>query len=293
MCHRFIKGKEEDAKFLEGNFTVNSMLKSSLVIKDQVKVKVLLLILPNYRPPHPRVATALSSVSSFFSIFFFSSLFVFRWSQKSSINTPSIALYCWKMSPLRMLENTRSLLETTLESPMRQSASISTVSIISCSPDTTTNSKTINLNFHGFFLTNLKKFYRSCLFICYCFLLQINNLIWEKFRIRSFEIGCWIWWARYKPWFVQSSIVWVGTWNNSRWRNHEIPGKFSRYLSMCWETIFSTIVKLQLVYINYLSTVKLSLLVSVGLLSFYLGDKNQLNLRLKLNISNEIIVFYG
>ena len=62
---------------------------------------------------------------------------------------------------------------------------------------------------------------------------------------------------------------------------------------MCWETIFSTIVKLQLVYINYLSTVKLSLLVSVGLLSFYLGDKNQLNLRLKLNISNEIIVFYG
>ena len=149
--------------------------------------KAFLYSCQNLGPPAPqfRRSCVFRRSSSFFlffiSISFFSfSLFVFRWSQKSSINTPSIALYCWKMSPLRMLENTRSLLETTLESPMRQSASISTVSIISCSLDTTTNSKTMNLNFHGFFLTNLKKFYRSCLFICYCFL---SETIWfEKIQ---------------------------------------------------------------------------------------------------------------
>ena len=147
--------------------------------------KAFLYSCQNLGPPAPqfRRSCVFRRSSSFFlffiSIFFFS-LFVFRWSQKSSINTPSIALYCWKMSPLRMLENTRSLLETTLESPMRQSASISTVSIISCSLDTTTNSKTMNLNFHVFFWPIWRSFTDLvCLFV----IVFLSETIWfEKIQ---------------------------------------------------------------------------------------------------------------
>ena len=117
-------------------------------------IKDLFIFLPKSGSPCSPVPTVLrlSPVVFilFFSIFFSFSLFVFRWSQKSSINTPSIALYCWKMSPLRMLENTRSLLETTLESPMRQSASISTVSIISCNQFETSKNETMNFPIHQF-----------------------------------------------------------------------------------------------------------------------------------------------
>ena len=59
----------------------------------------------------------------------------------------------------------------------------------------------------------LAQLYKTCLFTCNCVLLCLRQYDWSKnlwrFRIRSFRIGCWIQWIRYK-WSIFSHF-WL--WN--------------------------------------------------------------------------------